>query len=214
MEQEELKQSFYWPFQYIPADTSSYDNPEDSFNFMNTFNVDLISDESIDLKDLNGYANINFFLAVGIPAESWIIVQSYYSGAKEDDVWSHVLCMNLNENIIDWTDNKMTQSYFIHVNPVIYMNLTDNKENMNVLIKPIGFDLLNHDPSSSLGINLPKIKELKVSWIKGLRKSKELKNTMRDYINSLPHPIPIKVNDIIYVPKYDLFKVKSIIFEK
>ena len=57
----------------------------------------------------------------------------------------------------------MTQSYFIHVNPVVYMNLTNSKKNTNILVKPIGFDLLNHDPSSTLGINLPKIKELKVS---------------------------------------------------
>ena len=41
-----------------------------------------------------------------------------------------------------------------------------------------------------------------------------MKNTMKEYISSLGTPISIKVNDIIYVPKLDLYKVKSIVFEK
>lgn len=151
---------------------------------------------------------------MGVPSESWISILAYNEEMKEDECCDHVLCINLDESIEQYSSNKMTHALNIHVNPITYMNLTNNKLNFEVFARPISSDLLCHDPSTSLGIKIPKIKELKLYSIKTLKKSDEPLNTIKKYINSLAGPIPIKVNDILYIPKYDLYKVKSITFEK
>lgn len=108
----------------------------------------------------------------------------------------------------------MTQVLFIHVNPVVYMNLTNNNLNDKVFVKPLNAEFQNFELTSDIGINLPRIKELNLYTIKALKKSDKPQEVLKKYINSLTSPIAIKVNDIIYVPKYDLYKVKSIVFEK
>ena len=94
------------------------------------------------------------------------------------------------------------------------MNLTNNKLNKKVFVSPLKAEYLNHNPSSELGLSLPKIKELNLYTIKALRKSDNPIEAIKKYLNDLTEPIALKVNDILYVPKYDLYKVKSIVFEK
>ena len=59
-----------------------------------------------------------------------------------------------------------------------------------------------------------KLNKLSLQTIKTLKKSENQKDAVEKFYHELKEPLPLKVNDIIYVPKYDLFKVKSIVFEK
>ena len=173
-----------------------------------------MSDISIDCKEYVGYANLDFFYKMGVPSESWVSVLAYNDDMIEDECCHHTVCVKLDEKLPENTGNKVTQVLYLHVNPVVFMNLTNNKLNNRVFAKPISSDLLNHDPTTELGINLPKIKELKLHSIKALKKSDNQLKAIQDYVKSLKSPIALKVNDFIYVPKYDLYKIKSIVFEK
>lgn len=157
---------------------------------------------------------MNFFLQMGVPNKSWISILSYDDEMKEDQHHSHVLCMKLDEKFDINFNRKMTQVLCINVNPVVYMNLTNSKQNNKVFATYLSPELLSYDLGNSLGINLPKIVEIKFDTIKALKMSENPLNKLKEYISNLSDPVLLKVGDIFYVPKYDIYKVKAITFEK
>ena len=108
----------------------------------------------------------------------------------------------------------MTQLLYVHVNPVIFMNLTNQKQNMKLFVSHIDPEFVNYGNDSKVGIAVPYISEISFDVIKCLHTSNVPLSKLKEYIDSLRGPITLKVGDILYVPKYDLYKAKSITFNK
>ena len=205
------KPQFHWPFEYIqPIEGHELSQGYGDFNDPAFSEIKLVSDTQIDWTDSNAYANIDLFLRIGVPETSWITIMSYNDEMRENECWTHVICLKLNEDIIQESGKKVV----VHVNPIVYMNLTNENRNLHTFANPINADYVNHDLTSPLEIKLPKIKVLKLHCIKTLKRSDDPKSEIRNFLKKLDTPIPIKINDVIFIPKFDMYKVKSIIFEK
>jgi ATP-dependent 26S proteasome regulatory subunit len=152
---------------------------------------------------------------MGVPVNSWVEIHAYNEKKKEDELLIHTIWVKLNEDILETSYNDMNSDILtLHVNPITHMNLNNANQNNWVFVKNMHSDLHDYSTRAKYGIDLPKIKELKLSIIKTLKRSDNPLKAFENYIRNLSAPLAIKINDVIFVPKYDLFKVKSIVFEK
>jgi ATP-dependent 26S proteasome regulatory subunit len=172
---------------------------------LNWNHVTLITDPKISYEDYTAYASLEFFYKLGIPSDSYITVLAYNEEMKEDEWCIHVVKIRLSDEMLKDDCIKMTQ--------LLYMNLTNLGKNPIVFCRPLGVDYVNNDVAEVDTINLPRIKKLNLYTIKTLKRSENQAQAISNFYKSLKEPVPLKVNDLIYVPKYDIFKVKSIVFE-
>ena len=147
------------PFEYLHiGESGEAVHSEDSLSDASIFELNIHSDPTINSLDHWAYSNLDLFFKLGVPSDSYILVQAYNEEMREDEWCTHVLKVKYSEDLSENTSEKVTQFLDLNVNPIMYMNLTNLSQNIKLFWKTLNVDFVNHQLTSSSDINLPKIK--------------------------------------------------------